>query len=82
MPPTKTLDLSKDEAGKPLKPGYTTAFEYSDGWVEDARLVVLNARDAAARSAEIRVRTAFTSARRDAEAHSGVALNFVGRGLS
>jgi len=47
LPPTRTLDMRKDPAGKPLKPLFTKAFEYSDGWVNDARLVVLNARDAA-----------------------------------
>ena len=42
---------------QPLKPGFTRGFEYSDCWVDDARLVVLNAMDAAARGADIRVRT-------------------------
>jgi glycerol-3-phosphate dehydrogenase len=65
LPPTRTLDLRQDEAGKPLKPGFTTAFEYSDGWVDDARLVALNARDAANRGAAVKVRTKVTSARRE-----------------
>ncbi len=56
LPATRTLDLRSDPAGLPLKPGFTTAFEYSDGWVDDARLVVLNARDAADNGAEIRTR--------------------------
>jgi len=64
LPPTRTLDLRTDEAGKPLKPGYGTAFEYSDCWVDDARFVALNAVDARARGAEIRTRTKVTSARR------------------
>lgn len=64
LPATRTLDLTKDEAGKPLKAGYTLGFEYSDCWVNDARLVVLCARDAADRGADIRVRTKVTSARR------------------
>ncbi len=43
---------AKDEAGRPLKPGqYSVGFEYSDCWVDDARLVMLNARDAAERGA-------------------------------
>lgn len=46
LPPTKTLDLARDEAGKALKPGTRVGFEYSDCWVDDARLVVLNAMDA------------------------------------
>src|SRR5215510_5373973 len=45
LPPTRTLDLLADPAGKPLKRGeFKRGFEYSDCWVEDARLVALNAR--------------------------------------
>ena len=47
LPATRTLDLGTHAAGAPLKPEYTRGFEYSDCWVEDSRLVVLNARDAA-----------------------------------
>jgi glycerol-3-phosphate dehydrogenase len=65
LPPTKSLDLSRDAAGAPLKPGYARAFEYSDCWVEDSRLVVLNAVDAAARGASIRPRTRCVAAERD-----------------
>jgi len=58
LPPTRTVDLRRDEVGKPLVPNrYTTGFEYSDCFVDDARLVVLTARDAADRGAEIRTRT-------------------------
>lgn len=64
LPPTKTLDLRTDPAGKPLKPLFSKAFEYSDGWVDDARMVVLNARDAAARGASVANRTEVVSARR------------------
>ncbi len=64
LPPTKTLDLRADLTGKPLAPGrFTTGFEYSDCAVDDARLVVLNARDAAERGAEIRTRTRAVEAR-------------------
>ena len=48
--------MRSDPAGKPLKPLFAKAFEYSDCWVNDARLVVLNARDAADRGATIRTR--------------------------
>ncbi|RWM26620.1 glycerol-3-phosphate dehydrogenase [Mesorhizobium sp.] len=65
LPATKTLDMATDPAGKPLKPLFRKAFEYSDGWVNDARLVALNARDAADRGAIIRTRTKVMSARRD-----------------
>ncbi len=54
LPPTRTLDLRTDPLGRPLKDGYATAFEYSDCWVDDARLVVLTARDAADKGAIIR----------------------------
>ncbi len=64
LPPTKVVDLRRSPVGEPLKPTFTSAFEYSDCWVDDARLVVLNARDAAARGADIRTRTACVSARR------------------
>ncbi|KAA2238303.1 glycerol-3-phosphate dehydrogenase [Salinarimonas soli] len=64
LPGTALLDLTHDPAGKPLKPGFVRGFEYSDCWVEDARLVVLNARDAAERGASIRTRTAVVSAER------------------
>lgn len=63
LPGTRTLDLTRDEAGKPLKPGYGKAFEYSDCWVEDSRLVILNLRDAAARGATVLPRCAAESAR-------------------
>ena len=66
LPATRSLDLRHDPAGKPLKPGFSRAFEYSDGWVDDARLVVLNARDAAERGATILARCEVVSVRRDA----------------
>jgi glycerol-3-phosphate dehydrogenase len=65
LPATRTLDMARDPAGKPLKGLFRKAFEYSDGWVDDARLVVLNARDAADRGADIRVRTKVVGARRE-----------------
>ena len=58
LPPARTVDLAHDEVGKPLIPGrFTRGFEYSDCFVDDARLVVLTARDAADRGAVIRTRT-------------------------
>lgn len=65
LPGTKTLDLTCDAAGDPLKPIFGKAFEYSDCWVDDARLVVLNARDAADRGAVIKTRTKCTFATRE-----------------
>ena len=64
LPGTRTLDLADDPAGKPLKPHFKKAFEYSDCWVNDARLVVLNARDAADRGAHIDTATKVVSLRR------------------
>jgi glycerol-3-phosphate dehydrogenase len=65
LPPTRTLSLDTDVVGKPLKPGlFKRGFEYSDCWVDDARLVALNARDAANRGAVIRTRCEVMQARR------------------
>jgi glycerol-3-phosphate dehydrogenase len=57
LPPTRTLRLRTNAAGAPLKSKFTLGFEYSDCWVQDSRLVVLNARDAANRGAVIAPRT-------------------------
>ena len=65
LPGTRTLDLANDPAGRALKPEFTRAFEYSDCWVDDARLVVLNARDAQARGATIMTRCTVAEAARD-----------------
>ncbi len=62
LPPTRTLDLSHDPAGAPLRGDFRRGFEYSDVQVDDSRLVVLNARDAARRGAAIRTRTRFVRA--------------------
>ena len=56
LPATATVDLASGAAGQPLKPLFSKGFEYSDCWVDDARLVVLNARDAADRGAIVRTR--------------------------
>ncbi len=57
LPGTASLSLKGTPEGAPLKSRFEHAYEYSDCWVQDARLVVLNARDAAARGAEIMTRT-------------------------
>ena len=57
LPGTRVLDLTRDPIGRPLKDEFRKGFEYSDCWVQDSRLVVLNARDAAAKGARIAVRT-------------------------
>ena len=66
LPPARRIDLSKDAAGGPLKPVYRQGFEYSDCWVDDARLVILNAVDAAARGAAIETRVEMMKAERRA----------------
>ncbi len=64
LPPTRTINLRADPAGAVLKPEFQRGFEYSDCWVEDSRLVVLNASDAADRGATIAPRHCCVSAQR------------------
>lgn len=54
---SRAIDLRRDPAGEPLKAQYRRGFEYSDGWVDDARLVVANALDAKAKGATVLTRT-------------------------
>ncbi|MFD1695736.1 glycerol-3-phosphate dehydrogenase [Roseibium aestuarii] len=67
LPATRRVRLDKGTLAGGLKPGFRFGFEYSDCWVDDARLVVLNARDAADRGARILTRTRCVSAKRDGE---------------
>ncbi|WP_339763789.1 glycerol-3-phosphate dehydrogenase [uncultured Sulfitobacter sp.] len=59
---TTSLNLHGTPEGAPLQDRFEQAYEYSDCWIEDSRLVVLNARDAEARGAKINVRTKVVSA--------------------
>jgi glycerol-3-phosphate dehydrogenase len=59
---TTSLKLAGMPEGAPLQDRFERAYEYSDCWIEDSRLVVLNARDAEARGARISVRTKVISA--------------------
>lgn len=68
LPGTETIDLARTPFGQGLKAARGRAFVYSDCWVEDSRLVVLNALDAAERGAAIRTRTRLVGARRDGDA--------------
>ena len=61
LPGTTTLDLTTSAEGAPLQSRFAKAYEYSDCWIEDSRLVVLNARDAEARGARIMTRTRVVS---------------------
>ena len=65
LPGTSRLDLSTAPEGAPLQERFRHAYEYSDCWVEDARLVALNARDAADRGARIMTRTKVVAARQE-----------------
>jgi glycerol-3-phosphate dehydrogenase len=62
IPASRSLNLKNDAAGVPLKDGLGQGYSYWDCWVDDARLVVLNARAAANGGADIRTRTRFISA--------------------
>lgn len=64
LPGTTSVNLLTDVAGKVLKKNFSTGFEYSDCWVMDSRLVVLNAMAAAAEGAEIRTRSPLLQATR------------------
>lgn len=64
LPKSRAVDFRTHSSGRPLKDDYTKGFVYSDGWVQDSRLVVLNALDAAERGADIRTRTRLIKATR------------------
>lgn len=59
---TTSLNLAGTPEGAPLHERFELAYEYSDCWIEDSRLVVLTARDAEGRGARINVRTKVISA--------------------
>ena len=65
LPPTRTLNLHTAPEGAPIRDAFKRGFEYSDCWVDDARLVLINALDARERGASIFTRTACTAARRE-----------------
>jgi glycerol-3-phosphate dehydrogenase len=67
LPGSRRIRFSKHVVGGPLRDEFHVGFVYSDAWVQDARLVVLNAMDAAQRGAEILTHTRCISARRDGE---------------
>ena len=88
LPASSSIDLASHEVGVPLLPGFRKAFVYSDAWVDDARLVVLNALDASGRGAEILTRTRCVAAERGAhrwlvtlESEPGIRRRVVARGL-
>lgn len=64
LPGTRTLDLHRDPEGEAIKNEYSKGFEYSDCWVDDSRLVILNAMDAAEKGTQVLTRTRCVSAKR------------------
>lgn len=62
LPGTTTVDLTRDPVGRPINDRFKSAYEYSDCWIEDSRLVVLNARSAQAKGATILTRAKVVSA--------------------
>jgi glycerol-3-phosphate dehydrogenase len=66
LPPTRAVAFAKDPTGAPLNPSFRRGFEYSDCWVDDARLTALLAVDAHLRAARILTRTRLVSATREA----------------
>jgi glycerol-3-phosphate dehydrogenase len=76
LPPACTIDLTHHPAGVPLQRRHRYGFEYSDCYVDDSRLVALNALDAAERGAAIRTRTRLARAER--EEHWRLILNVGG----
>jgi glycerol-3-phosphate dehydrogenase len=67
LPASAAIDLRRHPAGTPLKPEFSRGFVYSDGWVDDARLVVLNALDAAQNGATIFTHSLCGAAQRSGE---------------
>jgi glycerol-3-phosphate dehydrogenase len=64
LPASRHVNLTKHVVGQPLRDEFRRGFVYSDAWVQDARLVVLNAMDAAERGATILTRTRCIAAQR------------------
>ncbi len=67
VPGSARVDLRQDRAGRALDARYDHGYRYWDGWVDDARLVIANIQDAAAKGALIRTRTKVVSAAFDGE---------------
>ncbi len=65
LPATRSVAFSSDPTGDPLKSEIVSGFEYSDCWVDDARLTILNARDAADRGATVLTRQKVVRAERE-----------------
>jgi len=67
LPGSRGVRLRDHPAGEALRADLRDGYEYSDAWVDDARLVVLTAVDAAERGATVLTRTACVAAAREGE---------------
>lgn len=82
LPGSGRIALRRHPAGQPLKAEFATGFVYSDGWVNDARLVVANAIDAAEQGATILTRTRCTDAMRQGAAWQATLVRADGADLT
>ncbi|RJG02084.1 glycerol-3-phosphate dehydrogenase [Noviherbaspirillum sedimenti] len=82
LPGSRGIDLRRHPAGAPLRAGFSRGFEYSDGWVDDARLVVLNAIDAADKGAKIMPRCRCETVERHADHWTAALRTADGRALT
>lgn len=87
IPASGAVDLSRDPAGRALKPELGFGFSYYDCWVDDARLVIAAALDAEAHGATILTRTAVTGVRAEGDGwrltatHNGAPSTFAARAV-
>ncbi|MFS0773406.1 glycerol-3-phosphate dehydrogenase [Sphingomonas sp. 1P08PE] len=79
LPGSESVRLAGSPLGAGLKPGVIRGFAYSDCWVDDARMVVLNALDAAERGATILTRTSMVAAAHDGERWNATIEDAAGR---
>jgi glycerol-3-phosphate dehydrogenase len=79
LPGSASVDLRRHPAGRVLDERYRKGFLYSDAWVDDARLVILTARDAAEHGAVVLTRTRCGAIRRKAGTWSATLEHFDGR---
>lgn len=82
LPGSRRVSLRKHISGQPLRDEFHTGFVYSDAWVQDARLVVLNAMDAAQRGATILPRTRCISAVRGDDGWTAQLMSHEGEAIT
>ena len=79
LPASETVDLRRHTAGAALDRRYRTAFVYSDGWVDDARLVVANAMDVRERGGRVETQTRCTKLRASGQSWAATLQHADGR---